>query len=110
MGDVVVVADPVHELAAAVVEAPAPVPVQAVLVVGEQAARAAPHVVVEVVGDRLGDLAFLVGALAGRQADLDVLDLADQAVEDDLGGDPEAGVRALLGAGLEDRLAFRDLR
>ena len=30
------------------------------------------------------------------QADLDVLDLADQAVEDDLGPDPEAGVGTLL--------------
>ena len=47
----------------------------------------------------------LVGGAAGGQADLDVFDLPDEPVEDDLDADPELGVRALLRAGLEDRLA-----
>jgi hypothetical protein len=47
--------------------------------------------------DLLGDLAHFVCPLAGRQTDLDVLDLADEAVEDGLGGDAEAACSSVAG-------------
>ena len=43
LGDVVVMTNPVHQLPAAVVEAPAPVPVKAIRMVGKVAAGAAPQ-------------------------------------------------------------------
>ena len=117
MGDVVVVADPVHELAAAVRKMPTPVPVAALRVVRKERRRAAPEVVVEMPW-RLGDRDVGRVLVARGQADLDVLHLANHAVENEIHGLAEPPTRSLLTSDLEDhavlfhrlddRLPFRE--
>ena len=108
MGDVIVMADPVHELPAAVGLRPAPRPVVAGFAVGEQRGRSAPEVVVEVGRRRLFGGVALGLVVTGGQAHLHLRDLADESVAHDLDSLLEERFGTLLRADLEDGLLFRD--
>ena len=105
VGDVEVMADPVHVLAAAEVHVPAPVHVDAGLAVGPPGGRPDPELVVEVrrrrderlLAERPGEV-----VMPGGQADLDPLDLADAPVADELRGLVEVLDRPLPRARLPD--------
>jgi len=102
--DVVVVGAPVGHRSAGVVPPVAEAEVGAFLDVRGLGGLAHPEVVVEAFGDFGG----LEGALAqaGREPDFDFADLADAAVADEVAGQPEVGIAALLGAGLEDAVGL----
>src|ERR1017187_3141748 len=77
LGDVAVMADPIHELAAAEIHLPAPVPMSAVRGIGRPGRRAAPEVIVEL-GRWIGEGGVAAGA-AGGQADFHRVHLADSS-------------------------------
>ena len=79
--------------------------------VGRFGGGAEPHIVVEAGGDWFGALAVAglaeVGGAAGQAAE-DGMEFTEAAVADDFAGFAEAGVGALLAAGLEDAIVFGD--
>ena len=119
VGDVAMVADPVHELAAAGVVVPPPVLVEAAGVEGHHLRRAGPEVVIDARGHRA--VGFVVAGaaeigVAGGQADLDPRDLADVAVLHQFGGpaevaslrchEPVCQMRLFFGNGIDHGDAF----
>lgn len=106
LGDVGVVADPVHHLAAAPVEDPAPVPVVDALE-GAVGGGAEPEVPVEF-GRDLGVGVGGFAAPAGGEADVDADDFADAPVADEFDGAAHFAGGALPAPGLPDAAVLAD--
>ena len=98
--DVAMMADPVHELAAAVIHLPAPVPVRAVLRIRRPGRGPAPEVVVKL-RRRIGEGSVAAGAARG-QADFHRMHLADSPIAHQLAGEAEIPRGPLPRAGLPD--------
>ena len=100
--NVAVVADPVHELPAAPVGNPAPIPVAHALV-GTRRRGADPEIPVETVRHRCArnaESVFQPCAVPARQTNFDARDLADASVPHQLDGAAHLAARTLPAAGL----------
>ncbi len=111
MGDIVVMADPVQELSAAVGIVPAPVLVEVIQIEGQVFRGADPEFVVNFFR-RLRVWRFAAGAgeitMALRQSDFDSFHFADVTVEHQLRALPEVGHAPLPGAGLPNATILFD--
>ena len=107
MANVVVMANPIHELAAAISEMPAPVPMMAGGHVGKHRRGAGPLLEVRALGIIVRGGVAVVLVVSARQADRHRFHLADNAVEHQLHCVAKAPVRTLLRAGLKNRFLLR---
>jgi hypothetical protein len=107
-GDVVVMADPVHQDAASVGTMASPPAMMPGSHVRQFRSGAGPLVVIEMVGWRDNLRVALRFVIAGRQAYFDTLNRSEDAASNQLDGAAKFRTRPLLAAGLEDSFLISD--